>query len=278
MWIRANLKANAKAAFKRNYWRCVLVAILLGLAAGSINSVSSSIGSTAGSTSSITNSLITDEYEMEDDMLEEYSDEFYDEYYEYEQAEDMIEEVIPGGFSGAASTIFSTITLAILAVISIFVIVLTIFVLGPLEVGCRNFFKNNANEKAELDKLTVGFKKHHYWKMVGTVFFRNLYTALWSFLLVVPGIIKAYEYRMITYILTDCPDMSRQDAFRISKEMMKGNKWDAFILDLSFLGWSLLAVITCGLAGLFYVSPYIAATDAELFIAIREEYFKNQRG
>ena len=81
---------------------------------------------------------------------------------------------------------------------------------------------------------------------------------------------------MISYILTDCPDMSRQDAFRISKEMMNGNKMKAFILDLSFLGWSLLAAITCGIAGVFYVSPYIAATDAELFIAIREEYFKGQ--
>ena len=110
------------------------------------------------------------------------------------------------------------------------------------------------------------------------MFLRNLYTALWLLVFIIPGVIKAYEYRMIPYILSDCPDISRQEAFRISKEMMMGNKMNAFVLDLSFFGWIILTVITCGIAGVFYVNPYIAATDAELFIAIREEYFQNQRG
>ena len=58
---------------------------------------------------------------------------------------------------------------------------------------------------------------------------------------------------------------------------MYGNKMEAFLLDLSFIGWIMLTIITCGVAGIFYVQPYIAATDAELFIAIREEYFAKQR-
>ena len=125
--------------------------------------------------------------------------------------------------------------------------------------------------------MEEGEGKENYMKMATTMFLKDLFIGLWMLLLIVPGIIKAYEYRMIPYILTDCPDIPRQEAFRISKEMMSGNKMDAFILDLSFLGWSILAAITCGIAGIFYVSPYVAATDAELFIAIREEYFKGQR-
>ena len=272
MWTRANLKANAKVAFKRNYWKCVLVAILIGIATGAGNSVSTTIGNTTGSSSSITNSIMNNEYE--DDMSDILTEE---DYYEYNQAQDIIEDILPGS-NTAVSTVFSTVALAVFGVFALFAIALSIFVLGPLEVGCCNFFKSNAYEKAELDKLSIGFKKSHYWKMVGTIFLRNLFTTLWTFLLIVPGIIKAYEYRMITYILTDCPDMSRQDAFRISKEMMRGNKWNAFVLDLSFFGWFLLTAVTCGLAGIFYVNPYVAATNAELFIAIREEYFKKQRG
>lgn len=275
MWNRANLKANAKVAFKRNYWKCVLVALLMGLATGSANSITSTIGNTTGSTSAITDSIMMNDTEIEDNMSDYFTEE---ELHEYDHADDIVDEVLPGGLTEAASTIFSTVAIAIIGILAVFVFILSIFVLGPLEVGCCNFFKSNAYEKAELDKLSIGFKKNHYWKVVGTIFLRNLYTALWSLLLVIPGVIKSYEYRMITYILTDCPDMSRQDAFRISKEMMKGNKWKAFILDISFFGWALLATITCGFAGIFYTSPYISATNAELFIAIREEYFKEQRG
>lgn len=258
MWSRANLKENAKVAFKRNYWKCVLAALILGIAVGSSGS-----GSSVSSVNQNTENILSEDHT---------DNNFTNEYYE----EDFIEESFGDIFASGVSGIVATIGIAILLIVVIIAIVLGIFVFGPLEVGCRNYFKTNAYEQAELGTLTIGFKKNHYMKMVGTIFFRNLYIALWSLLLVVPGIIKSYEYRMIPYILADCPDIPRQEAFRISKEMMYGHKMNTFILDLSFIGWSLLSVITCGIAGVFYVNPYVAATDAELFIAIREEYFKGQ--
>ena len=263
MWTRANLKANAKVAFKRNYWKCVLVAFILGIAA---NSGSSSAGSTAGQT---TSNIMSEDYTNDDFYTEAFDEDYYE--------EDSIAQSFGDIFASGISGIVATIGIAIVLIFVVAALAISIFVFGPLEVGCRNYFKINAYEQAELGTLKIGFKKNHYMKMVGTVFFRNLYIGLWSLLLIVPGIIKSYEYKMIPYILADCPDISRQDAFRISKEMMYGNKMNAFILDLSFIGWSLLTVVTCGLAGVFYVNPYIAATDAELFIAIREEYFKGQR-
>ena len=268
MWTRANLKANAKVAFKRNYWKCVLVALLFGIATGAGSS-----GGSAVSTYSETQNIIDGTFYEEDIYDEEiHEEEFYD--------EDYYEETLPGaGVASGIFNVFSTTILVIIVLIGVIIaFALQYFVLGPLEVGCCNFFKNNAYELVDLNKITFGFKKTHYWKMAATMFLRNLYIALWALLFIIPGVIKAYEYRMVSYILTDCPDIPRQEAFRISKDMMYGNKWKTFLLDMSFLGWSILATITCGIAGIFYVKPYMAATDAELFIAIREEYFKNQRG
>lgn len=253
MWNRANLKANAKVAFKRNYWLCVLVALILGIATGSGG------GSAGNSASQTTETIISEDIP-----------------FDTTSPENIINDILPSWDSGSMA-ITAILVVVILIVLAI-AFALQFFLFGPLEVGCSNFFKTNAYERAELNKLTIAFQKEHYMKMAATMFLRNLYTALWLLVFIIPGVIKAYEYRMIPYILSDCPDISRQEAFRISKEMMMGNKMNAFILDLSFFGWILLTVVTCGIAGVFYVNPYIAATDAELFIAIREEYFRGQRG
>ena len=259
MWIRANLKENAKVAFKRNYWKCVLVALILGIVTGAgSGAVSSTTGST---TSQTTESIIDGDYYEGDDIFED----------------DMMDSA-SSILSGISGVFMTTALVVVLLIVLVFAFALQFFLFGPLEVGCSNFFKKNAFEKVELNELTLAFRKNNYMKMAITMFLRNLYTALWTLLFIIPGLIKSYEYRMIPYILADCPDIPRQEAFRISKEMMMGNKWNAFILDLSFFGWALLATMTCGIAGIFYVKPYIAATDAELFIAIREEYFKGQRG
>ena len=70
---------------------------------------------------------------------------------------------------------------------------------------------------------------------------------------------------MIPYILAENPKMDRKEVFKKSKEMMKGNKWRTFILDVSFIGWIILSVLTGGLLGIFYVNPYRVATSVELY-------------
>ena len=67
-----------------------------------------------------------------------------------------------------------------------------------------------------------------------------------------------------------------QEAFQISKQMMDGQKWAAFVMDLSFIGWKILSSITCGLVGLFYANPYEYATDAELFLILKQNYFSGR--
>ena len=148
--------------------------------------------------------------------------------------------------------------------------ILEIFVLNPLEVGCKRFFRENSEKSANLSELGYGFK-NHYGNVVLTIFLRNLFIVLWSMLFVIPGIVKTYSYRMVPFILADNPDMQATEAIKLSRKMMNGNKWNAFVLDLSFIGWILLTVITLGIVGVFYVSPYIYATDAELYNAIKND-------
>ena len=124
--------------------------------------------------------------------------------------------------------------------------------------------------------MLFGFQNGYYGKTVWTLFLKNLYTFLWTLLLIIPGIVKSYEYRMVPYLLADCPDLSTEEAFRISREMMNGEKMNAFILDLSFIGWKLLSSITFGLVGLFYANPYEYATDAELFLVLKQNYFSSR--
>ena len=97
------------------------------------------------------------------------------------------------------------------------------------------------------------------------MFFRDLFTFLWTLLFIIPGIIKSYEYKMVPYLLAEYPDMDRKEVFARSRDMMYGQKWNTFVLDLSFIPWNILSTITFGLVGLFYVSPYQDATYAELY-------------
>lgn len=78
---------------------------------------------------------------------------------------------------------------------------------------------------------------------------------------------------MIPYILAENPGIDSREAFAVSKQMMDGNKWAAFVLDLSFLGWQILSVFTCGILSVFYVNPYVYMTNAELYVALKEITF-----
>ena len=76
---------------------------------------------------------------------------------------------------------------------------------------------------------------------------------------------------MIPYILAENPKIQRKKAFKLSKEMMKGNKWKTFILDLSFLGWELLSIFTFGLLNIFYINHYKVATTVELYEVLKKQ-------
>ncbi len=146
--------------------------------------------------------------------------------------------------------------------------VFRLFILRPLYAGCQNFFLVNASQPAEFSELGSGFKKN-YKNTVITMFLMNLFQFLWALLFIIPGIIKHYSYRFVPYILAENPDLPAQEIINQSRQMMNGHKWEAFVLDLSFLLWWILGALTCGIAGIFWTAPYVFQTNAEYYLSLK---------
>ena len=148
-------------------------------------------------------------------------------------------------------------------------IVLVVFG-GCLEFGLCAYFLNNARaqeNKADLKQLFKGFTTNISKNIVAGLLVA-IFTALWSILFVIPGIVKSYAYSMTFYIMNDNPELSASEAIKESQRMMKGYKMKAFLLDLSFIGWLFVGALCCGI-GTLWVAPYMAAAKAELYEEIR---------
>ncbi|WP_418969132.1 DUF975 family protein [Alloscardovia omnicolens] len=119
-----------------------------------------------------------------------------------------------------------------------------------------------------IQELTAPYVRGKAWGTIMNWLLTEVFTHLWTFLFVIPGIIKRYSYAMSYYITEDWGNQGYNvkgtEAINASKEMMRGHKWELFVLDLSFIGWYILVFFTGGLAGLF-VTPYHAATRAAYY-------------
>lgn len=162
----------------------------------------------------------------------------------------------------------------IATVVILIVLVAKVFVGNLLKMGGYRFFILNQTAQPGIGTLLDGFRSGHYVNIVLTMFLRDLFTTLWSLLLVVPGIVKHYEYLMVPYIIAENPAMDYKEAFQISKQMMDGEKMEAFIMDLSFLGLYLLSAVTCGLLAIFYVNPYVQASFAEMYTFNKQKAYQ----
>ena len=139
-------------------------------------------------------------------------------------------------------------------------------------MGCQKFFiYNRTDEKTQLNVLGEPFKRN-WMNMVLTLFVRDIFTVLWFMLFIIPGIIKCYSYRLVPYIVAENPDIQPMEAITLSRSMMNGNKWKAFVFDLSYIGWYILTILTLGILGVFYVLPYKNCANAEFYTAVKENY------
>jgi len=233
MFNRKDLKRKAKIAFKNNYLYSVLVSLVLTVFYG------------AGV-------KVTYDKATNGRNLREF-------YYLLTEEEAMI-----------FLTIVTGIVVAALSV-GIIQMLLKIFIFDPYKVGLRNFFLKNETEfnPTFLDTLCVFKKNGGYLNIVKTIFMKDLIICLWSFVFVIPGIIKSYQYALTDYIVVENPNLTWKEVLKKSKQMMVSNKWAAFILDLSFIGWAILSIIP--LVGPLFVKPYIHQTDAELYLALKNQ-------
>lgn len=177
---------------------------------------------------------------------------------------------IPNEYTYSSSVNADTSPSSVKGSLSFSLGLVNILVLNVIAVGGCRFFVNNESGKAGMHDFIDSFTKESYGQTVLTMFLRALFTALWTCLFIIPGIIKSYEYCLIPYILAENPGLDRKTAFIRSKYLMKGHKWDMFVLDLSFIGWYLLSALTFGILAVFYVSPYLCATKAEAYTALCE--------
>ncbi|MGM0397153.1 MAG: DUF975 family protein [Bacillota bacterium] len=252
MWTRAGLKQQAKDFLKRHYWKafavCLIVAIVTGGSGKSEKDVDTD--------NNIYNETFTSSREYIIDLS---------------PRNEIINFTTEGmGFDNPL--VFST-TFGVFVAFFIFASIVGIIIGNALQVGEKRFFLRGFENDVKIGNLFSTFKKGQWLPIAGKIFLLELYIFLWTLLLIIPGIIKYYQYRMVPYILSEDPEMPLREAIEISTRMTDGQKGDIFLLDLSFIGWYLLGLLFFGIGGIF-VRPYHEATVAKLFehyIGLREE-------
>ncbi|GAA3413881.1 DUF975 family protein [Paenibacillus hodogayensis] len=238
MWTREQLKTRAKGVLKTSYWKAFLASLLLALVSGGLPSCNASTG--AGGRRDWN-------------------------------------PFSPNEFGGGFDVEWDGIFIAIIAIIVLVGIVVflaalafSIFVRFPLEVGVMQYFKQAAQDDVNLNYLGYSFGKGKYMPIVKGMLWARFLNFLWYLLLFIPGIVKSYAYSMVPYILADNPEIGSKRAVELSNRMTRAQKWDMFVLDLSFIGWYLLGTLAL-LVGVLFVLPYTNATKAELYVVLRQQ-------
>ncbi|MCL2580084.1 MAG: DUF975 family protein [Oscillospiraceae bacterium] len=178
-----------------------------------------------------------------------------------------------------------------------------IFIDLPLSVGFAACYIRAPHGERNLGNLFIIFGSGKYWSVVLAMLRLTAVVFLWALLFIIPGIVKAYQYHMVPYILSESPGISGKEAMAISRQMTDGHKSGMLFLDIfSFLGWEILASIplvagfmlgirmlsagnTAGIllmvlayliffASFVVIGIYYQATYAQLYFKMRAEYFK----
>ena len=169
----------------------------------------------------------------------------------------LILGVCTSSYSTISSGSFTTVCFTSLGTIAALVLN------GPFELSQNKIALNVMRGKDVTIEMTFdGFKNFVNAFLLELV--NSIFIFLWSLLFVIPGIIKELSYSMSFYLLADNPGLTQDQAREKSIAMMNGNKWRLFCLRISFIGWYLLCVITCGIL-LFWVIPYVKCAEAEFY-------------
>lgn len=147
----------------------------------------------------------------------------------------------------------------------------SLFVLLPLAAGYSNSMRvllETGDNRLANNSFSLAFGNwlHVVWGMI----LSTIYIFLWTLLLIIPGIIKSYSYALTPYILVEHPEMSANEAIEESMRLMDGHKFDLFYLQLSFIGWAILSILSLGL-GFFWLIPYQMTAQAAFYRDIKNE-------
>lgn len=294
MWSRKQLKKNARINLKKNFWRVIGISLLIAFIASGMK-VTQHVDNAAfyfvnGRFSAPTNAQIMNDWNMsiqQSGALEENQIiAFLGEHYKPKKGafahiyNRMTEEksVLYGFVNAMNDIVFKDKATQGMIILSGVVLLLLFYAFfsNVLCVGqCRFLLENRCYGQSKIGRLLFPWRVKRAKKTAFTMFEKSLFVFLWD-LTVIGGVIKRYSYKMIPYILAENPDIGHKEAFSLSRRMMKGNKWRAFLLDVSFLGWKLLNVLTFGILQQVWIRPYMETTYAELYVALREQAIEKQ--
>jgi len=281
MWSIKDLKSKGKKSFTANYWQAIIVSLFIIVLAsvrssshmgemrtgeeladfgfGRVGNFLKGIGNT--DSFAVTDYLVTKAHATQGVLATILN--------ETGNSGSFMMGIINGindlAFNGH---IGRGIIILIAAVVTFFV---WIFFQNIIQVGKHRFFlETRIYPETKIGRLFYIYRIRRVFNVAKVMLVMYVFLALWAFTVV--GIfIKYYSYKMVPVVLSENPSITWQEAMDISKKLMHGNKWKAFLLDLSFIGWLFLSVISFGIVSVFYVHPYREATEMELYIFLREE-------
>lgn len=174
-------------------------------------------------------------------------------------------------FTGTDLVLIGGVLLGVLLVQVVFGLLVKIFKVGT-SYSMLDWVRNPSREIHAVNDSTIGFTKRYAWSIVGLAIYQGVLLVLWTCLLIVPGIIKAYAYSQSYYVYKDMlaatptgqPRPRFRDAVTKSRQLMAGHKWQFFVLQLSFIGWGILSGITLGIGQLWLV-PYTYGVYANYY-------------
>lgn len=246
MWTRAALKSYAKDFLRKHYWKAFLVCLIVLVLTGDELSYRNS--------SSNNQEININPGTTIEEMIEGQNNEILNTGYRGLDRFVKSFGLFPLRFFGMGIFFFMVIAW----------IIVTLFLNPLLEVGKNRFFLNGFKGDIDMKYLASTFNKEEFWSIFKCMFVTGVINFLWYLLLIIPGIIKSYEYRFVPYLLTNEPDLTFTEAISRSQELTAGEKWNMFVLDLSFIGWFFLGSLLFGIGGIF-VNPYYEATIARLY-------------
>lgn len=135
-------------------------------------------------------------------------------------------------------------------------------------ISARMFLEGRVYEKLPAQRFVFLLRVKRWMKVSLAMLKYSIYQTLWT-LTVIGGVIKYYSYSQVPYILAENPDLTGREAITLSRRMMRGHKWELFLLDCSFIGWSILGACTFGLSEVFYSLPYQSASFCEYYVRLR---------
>lgn len=291
MWTRKELKSQAKEALKRNYLKAVLIAflvmfigdaLLLETVTGNLYAVTDiefAKINYAGSELGMVNALLDEQENAVLTLSGMITGLFAKIITPTDWTEDTVIPMMAEALKGVV--IFS----------AVFGLLYELFAVNIFAVGIRTFFVKSLTGESAVKEAFSSFGKN-YFNIFKVMLLRDIKIILWSLLLLLPVvaamllgavsflrfifilatipvgiyvIYKIYDYEMVPYILAENPQMSAANAFYESSRLMEGEKWKVFVLQLSFIGWTLLSACTFDLLAISFVAPYQCYTYAALY-------------